>query len=480
MTRVLFLAWQFTTIVALRPGIGVAGLAGAWRTCSETPLPLGGGEIPCPRNWRQLPRWLLLVVAGLWSSVGRAQVDFEQPPIAYMESSPDDPVSRLQERIQAGELQLAYDEQTGYLKSVLEALAVPISSQALVFSKTSFQLRRISPRSPRALYFDDEVYVGWVPGGDVIELSAVDPQLGANFYTLSQQRSDHPEFRRNTHQCLQCHGSSLTKGVPGHLVRSVYTQPDGQPIFGAGTYLSDHSSPLKQRWGGWYVTGEHGSQRHLGNLLIRDLDNPRDLNLDEGANTTDLTPYFRTSRYLSVHSDIVALMVLEHQTMMQNLITRANFLTRAALHDAVVINEMLGRPADYYSESTKRRVHNAAEPVVQHLLFCGETRLTEPISGTSGFTAQFSASGRQDGQGRSLRQFDLRSRLFKFPCSYVIHSRSFDRLPAVVKDRIYRRLWEVLIGEDTTDEFQQLTADDRQAILEILRDTKTGLPAYWR
>jgi hypothetical protein len=173
-------------------------------------------------------------------------------------------------------------------------------------------------------------------------------------------------------------------------------------------------------------------------------------------------------------------MVLEHQTTMHNLITRANFLTQITLRDAAVMNKMLERSDDFCSESNERRINNAAEPVVKYLLFAGEARLTAPIVGTSNFAEEFATGGPRDKQERSLRELDLRGRLFKYPCSYLIYSAAFDELPAAVKTRIYQRLWDVLTGEDTSEDFQHLTPVDRQAILAILRDTKQGLPEYWR
>ncbi|MEK6235369.1 MAG: hypothetical protein N2C14_11740, partial [Planctomycetales bacterium] len=161
-------------------------------------------------------------------------------------------------------------------------------------------------------------------------------------------------------------------------------------------------------------------------------------------------------------------------------ITRANFLTQAAMRDGEVMNGILERPAGFRSDSTTRRIHHAAEPLVKHLLFSGETRLTDRISGTSGFTEDFAARGARDEQGRSLREFDLRTRLMKYPCSYLIYSKAFDQLPETVKSRVYQRMWEVLTGQDDGEDFQHLTAADRRAILEILRDTKPQLPKYWR
>ena len=413
----------------------------------------------------------------------RGQVEFEQPPIDYHQAAVNDPVARLQARIDAGEATLDFDEHFGYLPAALEALGVSTSSQALVFSKTSFQARRISPRTPRALYFGDDVYVGWVQNGDVMEFSAVDTGLGANFYTLAQEPGERPVIRRQTHDCLQCHASSLTQGVPGHIVRSVLPDAKGQPILKAGTFATNHASPLVERWGGWYVTGRHGAQRHLGNLRAERTQEIADVDLAPGANVTDLSAYLDTSQYLTGHSDLVALMVLEHQVTMHNLIAKANFLTRITLRDARVLAEMLDRPSDEYTESTLQRIRSAGEPLVRHLLFSGEARLTEPVAGTSTFAEEFSARGPRDDRGRSLRDLDLTRRMFRYPCSYLVYSDAFDALPDPAKAYVYRRLWEVLTAEPADDAnadepFAHLSRDDRQAIAEILVATKPGLPDY--
>ncbi len=413
--------------------------------------------------------------------VGAARgADIDQPPVSYGTAPENNVVSRLRQRLDAGRSTLAFDKHFGYLRSLLHELNVPESSQMLVFSRTSFQRQRISPRTPRALYFNDDVYVGFCQNGDVLEVTAVDPQLGEVFYTLDQEQTDPPRFTRQTDNCLICHASSQNEGLPGHLVRSLYVDGDGLPILSAGSHRIDQTSPLEERWGGWYVTGTTGRQTHMGNLIVRDrrasgrIDNPG------GVNVTSLKGRFDTSRYLTPHSDIVALMVLEHQTGAQNLITRANFLTRFALRDETEINKALGRPADYRSESTLSRIKNAGEPLVKYLLCCGEAKLTDPVRGTSGFAAEFAQRGPRDSKGRSLRDLDLRHRLFAYPCSYVVYSAAFDGLPGSVKEYVYRRLWEVLSGQDTSADFAHLSAADRRAVLEILRETKPGLPAYWQ
>lgn len=409
-----------------------------------------------------------------------AQIGFDHEPIQYSSADVADPVARLQRSLDASQTKLEHEDAQGYLKSVLQALDVPVSSQVLVFSKTSFQQQKISPSSPRALYFNDDVYVGCVRYGDVLEFSSVDPQQGAVFYTLSQDPSDKPKFLRDGGNCLTCHASSRTHDVPGHLVRSVYPSASGLPNFGAGTFTTTQASPLSERWGGWYVTGTHGKQRHMGNVLARDRERPDFLDVEAGANRTELPELVNPEACLSPHSDIVALMVLEHQTEMHNLITLASYTARSALYQNASMNKILDRPAEFLSESTERRIRTAADDVVAHMLFADEIELTDPIRGTSNFAEEFAARGPFDSHGRSLRQFDLEKRMFKFPCSYLIYSASFEKLPPEVKGQIYRKLWEVLTGVNQDKKFARLSADDRQAILEILRETKKDLPGYWR
>jgi hypothetical protein len=402
----------------------------------------------------------------------------EHPSINYQTAVRTDPVTRLQQRLDRGEVKLEFTEPGGYLQSVLKHLNAPVSSQGLVFSKTSFQLHRISPANPRAIYFGDDVYVGWVRGGDVLEISAVDPHLGGVFYMIEQTRTDKPRFQRND-ECLQCHVSNNTHGVPGHLVRSVYPDARGYPIAPFGSRVISHHNPLRERWGGWFVTGTHGADRHLGNLLFDERKDFTSVDLSPGANLTSLKNKTDLTGYASTHSDITALMVLEHQTQMHNLLARLGYETRIALDQQAAINEALKQPADEMSESTRRRIQNAADEVVKYLLFTDETKLLSPIKGTTDFAREFASSGLKDKRGRSLREFDLGKRLFRYPCSYVIYSPAVDALPRPAQDYFYRRLWQVLSGQDQSRDFSALSSTDRQAILEILRETKKNLPEYF-
>jgi hypothetical protein len=428
-----------------------------------------------------MSRILLFVIAGGLGLIAFGQLDgsytlpLEDPAIDYAKAPVTERVYRLKLEIDSGSRKLAYDPDLGYLPALLKALDVPVSSQVLVFSKTSFQAPRISPRTPRALYYNDDVSVGMVRGGDVLELAAHDAQQGTIFYTLDQEPGGSPLIARRD-DCLQCHQSGRTAGIPGVMVRSVYPDSTGMPLFQAGGFVNDHRSPLKERWGGWYVTGTHGSQVHMGNSVSRSRQDA-DFDFAAGSNLLKLDRFFDTGAYLSPHSDIVALLVFEHQVRAQNLLTRVNWEARMALRQQAAMNEMLKKPADELSESTERRMRNLTEYLVEYLLMKDEAQLAEPVKGTSGFTEEFSARGPRDAQGRGLRQLDLQRRLFRYPLSYMIYSDAFDQLPAPIKTRALARLGEILSGRDRTPAYAHLSPEDRKAIREILRATMKGLPA---
>jgi hypothetical protein len=387
---------------------------------------------------------------------------FDEDTISYSKTAPSGAGARLQEQLERGTLKLEFDPAYGYLPSVLRALGISTHSQMLVFSKTSFQRERISPQTPRAIYFGDDAYVGFIPGAPLLELSTVDPQLGAVFYTLDQSAAPKPRLVR-TDQCLECHASAKSMGVPGHLVRSFVTDTNGVVDLASGISPVNHRTPLSERWGGWYVTGTHGAQSHRGNLIGQAAFDQQATEPNHAGNVTNLARFFDTSRYLAPDSDIVALMVLEHQTHLHNFITRLNYAATLAIQQYGHVNYL----------------KSASEAFLKYLLFTEEARLTAPIQGTSLFANEFAAQGPKDRQGRSLRDLDLQTRLFRYPCSFLIYSEAFDALPGKMKDHLYGRLWEILSGQDTSAEFRPLSAQHRQAILEILLETKPHLPAYW-
>jgi hypothetical protein len=386
----------------------------------------------------------------------------EHPAIAYSKSAPTDRVAKLQQAIEAGTATLAYDEDHGYLPAILSALKVPVASQGLVLSKTSLQVDKIAPWSPRAIYFNDDVYVGWVQGGPIMEVASVDPALGAVFYTVAQEPGDKPTITRQTRTCLQCHDSaSSTGGVPGFIMRSVIADRHGYPVSSDLGGTTDQT-PVTDRWGGWYVTGTIPAP-HLGNVfapkLAGEMGNVQaylaKTKLASDEKITDLSGKFDVAPYLAPHSDAVALLVLAHQTYVHNLITAAGYQARSTPDDTM-------------------RIEGAAERLVRAMLLAKEATLPGAVSGTSSFAADFPTAGPRDSRGRSLRDLDLQTRVFKYPFSYLVYSESFDALPPVVKTYVYRRVHEVLSGKDQRPEFAHLTPELRQAINEILTETKPG------
>jgi len=398
------------------------------------------------------------VIAG---QTGTLDVSPDHPAIRYSTRETTDVVAALNRRLQAGELRLAFDGPGGYLKSVLEALDVPVASQTLVFSETSLQYELITAANPRALYFNDQLAVGWVRGADSLELAAHDRQQGVVFYTLDQKPAAKPQFTRSQ-RCLECHQNSFTGNVPGTVVMSMLPLSDNLNEYARGWYV-DHRTPIEDRWGGWYVTGAKVPRAHLGNVPVYHVERSY-TRLAVAPTLTSVSGTFDTTGYLSSHSDVVALLVLNHQVHMTNLLTRLGWEARIA---------------DLQNPAGGARVRETARELVDYLLFIDEAPLSAAVSGTSGFAERFPAAGPRDKKGRSLRQLDLEHRLFLYPCSYMIYTPAFDALPVAAREAVYARLWEVLSGRDKDKSYDRLSAADRQAIVEILRDTKPGLPDYF-
>ena len=378
------------------------------------------------------------------------------PAIQYQRTPPQDDVARLNERLRNREVTLEFEPTTGYLRSVLALLGVPDDSQLLVFSKASFQARRISPTNPRALFFNDRTSVGWVRGGEVLEFVSQDPRQGAIFYTLEQDPSVPPRFDRNLTTCVQCHTTDATANVPGMFVMSVIPSGDGSVLY-APTFGVDHRTSFENRWGGWYVTGQAPAP-HMGNTTI---DPGTELESILGdRHVASLESRFDTSGYPSRHSDVVALMVLEHQARLLNLMTRVGWESRIGQEAARFLDEEVQELVDY-------------------LLFVDEEPLPRPVTSTSTFARTFARQGPRDSKGQSLRELDLRTRLMRYRCSYLIYSESFDAIPEQAKRAIYARMWQILSGSAKEPRYARLSGEDRQAVIEILRETKADLPAYF-
>ena len=413
----------------------------------------------------------------------RAQVvEYEEPPHSYYSTPVTDAGTRLDERLRSGETKLTLTDGKTLLAEVLRECGVPEASQVLVFSRTSVQRDRIRPWLPRAVFFNDETYIADVPGG-LIEFAAMDPALGPVFHTLNPDRPDRPLPRLDRpDSCMDCHGGGMTNRVPGVMIRSVFPDQDGSALLHAGTFLTDHTSPLEERWGGWYVTGGHGASRHMGNVTATVTDRAITLDRAAGANRQSLAGLFPAERYLQPGSDIIALMVLEHQVGMHSRLVEAAYALRGAVTRQKALRAELGDPpTDDFTGTALTVARSHLEKILPYLLFAGEARLPEGgVSGAPEFQEAFRRNKIADPEGRSLKDFDLRTRLFRHRLSYEIYGSVFNALPEKFRAMLYAELWRILTASTPAKGYEYLSLDERQELVEILRSTKKDLPEYWR
>ena len=392
-----------------------------------------------------LPRLFLIAGAVALSSTvavsvaqqrrsGAFDQSINHPAIKYLTADTDTIVDRLNQKLRAGSAKLVFDEKTGYLKSVLDLLDVPVESQVMVYTRTSLQAQHITMTNPRAIYFNDTVSVGYIRGAGLIEVTAQDPRMGSIFYAVHQTPVAQATFGRDQ-QCLRCHLSWDTLGVPGLSVLTTFPRKSEMDYANGG--VVDHYKPIEERWGGWYVTGKRVPARHMGNYPLI---TPKGVTTPPPAHTS-LAGLFDPGGYLTPYSDIAALMVLDHQAHFSNLVTRAAWETK--------LGETL-------------RIAEAADALADYMLFVDEAKLTSPIEGSSGFAEKFSARGK-------LYELDLKTRLQKYPLSYMIHSPAFKALPDAPKNLVMGKINRVLAGEISDLKYAHLTPALRAAIREILQ-----------
>lgn len=413
------------------------------------------------------------------TALAQGDADYERPPINYSATQPSDAVTRLQARLVAGTVKLAGDERQ-MLATVLAELGVPVTSQMLVFSRTSFQRTRIHPDQPRALYFSDSVYVGWVPGG-LVEVIAIDPRLGPVFYTLAlpHGRTTAPAIVRES-DCLRCHGGTFVREIPGLFVRSLFPDAAGDPLLRHGTQLVDDTTPFALRWGGWYVTGYHGTEPHRGNAFASERKDQL-VFTPAAARPDELSAFIDASVYLQPTSDVVALLISEHQMGVQNRLTHAAFAVRRIIdYQHSLQTAFKETPTDEPAYDSVRSVlAGAVQEVVDHLLFRDAAPLPAGITGSSAFRENFVRAAPRSQSGLSLRDLELGPRLFAHRCSYLIYSDSFASLPLLLKDRILDRLQTVLQSRDPADRYAYLPADEKLRIYTILAETLPEAKARW-
>ncbi|MES2605923.1 MAG: hypothetical protein V4603_13380 [Pseudomonadota bacterium] len=408
--------------------------------------------------------------------------------IGYHESAVDNRIARLEKKLASGEVTLESRGNRGYLDSLLAALEIDPHSQTLIFSKTSLQYPLISAKTPRAIYFNDDTYIGWVQNSTIIEVMTVDAKVGTTFHvfnnipdTLSDNKKP---IESHAQRCLVCHDSTGATGggVPLVLARSsLYSINDInlRDVSGVGNVTD--KTPVSERWGGWYVTGLHGDQTHLGNIQLQGPEDLPRVNELLRGNLSTLEGLFDTTPYPTPTSDIVALMVLEHQLAIQNQLGYVKFKAPAVLSRTRFASGDGGISAASWADlpaAGQRALGKMLDELVSLLLFKDAATFTAPIEGSPEYKSSFLASGPRDGAGRSLRDFDLQTRLFRYRLSYLVYSEAFDALPPYASDYVYQKLAAILEGRDSDPRFAYLTERERQDVLAILRDTKPAILPY--
>jgi len=407
-----------------------------------------------------MPRLLICLLLAARAALATDPA-FDQPPHNYWQQPLGDRFTHLNEAVEAGRVVLDASGEKPFLLSLLHSLDVPASSQMLVFSTTSLQLRLITPANPRALFFNEDVYVGYIPGGR-IEIVSLDPALGGIFYIFDIPRNREAFHAERSNRCMNCHAAEDTGNVPALVIKSVMPGLRGGSLDSFRHGETGHGVPFVERFGGWYLTGADNFGPTLGNLVGQ-------LSPD-GMTRYPVEPgtRFDFARYPMAGSDVLPQLLHEHQIGFVNRAVAATYHTRSLL---------INGPLDATASAELAR---QARDFTRYLLFADEVPLPPGgVAGEAAFRADFLRTRRPDSRGAALKDFDLRTRLFRYRCSYMIYGAAFAGLPPEFKQRVYRRLGEALDVSRPDSEYAYLPPAEKQAIHEILRTTMRDLPPRW-
>ncbi|MEM7697300.1 MAG: hypothetical protein AAF236_02720 [Verrucomicrobiota bacterium] len=385
------------------------------------------------------------------------------PAHEYHSRELNDPFTRLIADFESGERELDSRSGKAFVASLLEHLDVPASSQLLVFSRTSLQTRHISGSNPRAMYFNEDVYVGYIPGGEV-EIVSLDPELGAIFYMFGVPRGDERLEIERSGRCMNCHAVLETRRIPGLSIRSVIPGSNWGKLVAFRDKEIGHQIPLSERFGGYHVTGDPGFSDHKGNL--------RGEKVGGMIVTEAIEPgtEFEWSSYLTETSDILPHLILEHQAGFMNLVLEATYRARTYQH--------LGKGEIKPEHAAV--LDGLAEELVRYLLFADEAKFPDGgIRVDPQYRDDFLADRKQASNGISLKDLDLETRLFQHRCSYLIYSDVFQATPDLFKERVYGLLGEAISTQEPDPDFAYLPDTEKQAISGILRETLSDLPDGW-
>ena len=426
-------------------------------------------------------RFLLVIgLTGLLSpgAQGQQVEPFEEPPINYSATKTNDRATAINAVFQSRAAEIRSMPAKKRLQWLLDELGIPVESQIFVFSKTSLQRDLINPEAPRVLYFSDESYVGWSPTG-AFEVAVFDAKLGTTFYVFEPHAAKAEPLLARSGDCLLCHARH--EHTPSLRTRSVFPDANGEPLSGSGGANIAPSTPLTERWGGWYVTGTQAPFEHRGNLTgkkVEDFEGPSAM---PTRNLRSLEGIVDTHRYLLKTSDAIPLLMHDHQVHVHNVLSTANQDARIALHRWPAMREILGLPANAPPQGSCLVVFDSQAEKILDALLCRD-EAAWPAGGIQGdgvFAPAYAKTRKPDTKGRSLRDLDLQTRLFRYRCSPLIYSQSFATLPKELRDIVLLRLSSGLRASPPSPSFGHLAEAERIAIHEILTQTIADLPAGW-
>lgn len=393
------------------------------------------------------------------------EVDFRNPIHQYDTAVPIDPFSKFLDIIIKEEANLNYKSEKDYLLSLLNLFSISPHSQLLVFSTTSLQLNRISPSNPRAIYFSEDVYLGYVPGGQ-IEIIGIDPYLGAIPYIFNlpdKNAPTHPKIYRSK-RCMNCHASNDIGGIPGLLISSVIPAPGGGTIDVFRKRNFGHSVSYNERFGGWHITGPHPFTNSWANSIgsmqeeqIKKIDNP------PGA-------FFGWEKYLTNSSEIIPHLILEHQVGFTNLCISISYKFR----------EISNPNKNLSNQKIKDFIESEAQSLLSYILFKDEPPFPQnQIDKNSKYINDFQKGNNSLKIVHSLRKLNLETRLFENRCSYMLFSNSFKGLPVQIKDHLIPKLHFILTSnsEEVPEEFSYLGVAEKERIHKTLSNLLQEYPS---
>jgi len=399
--------------------------------------------------------FLLLSIQGKGFTQEYAELD--EAPHHYWEAQPQDRFTRLADELESGRRQLPKGDDLTVLRGLLEALDIPVSSQRLVFSATSLQSGLIHARNPRAIYFNEDTSVGYVPGGR-LEILSIDPQLGAIFYIFDLPKDSHLPFIDRSTRCMNCHQGERMNFIPGHALESAIPSMTGGTLEAFRRRQFGHGVPLQDRLGGWHVTGEGSIKKHHGNVVGK--------LSPQGLQTTFYKPgeLFSWSRYPVETSDMLAHLLHEHQAGFINMVLEGTYRARYALHQS----------GGQLSQGQRQMLDAHAARLVRYVLFADEVPLPAGgIPGDPSYKKAFQSHQRHAlPSGASLRDLDLNSRLLRYRCSYMIHTPMWDAMPEPLLQRVHEHLKQALDEKHPSAEYAYLGTEEKRVIRAILTQSK--------